>query len=213
MTRSSSCPPVADPGAIAKRLIQRAYHRDGLPEIAVGLTFLVVGALSYAQALLPRESISFKVDILALALLIPALCIGSPLALKWVRRRYLIDRVGYVESRPVGRRQIGIGIAVAVVAAVALFGVVPQFSQPDRWVLAGTGLLGGALAALSGRLARFVVGGVLVAATGIIVAFSGASLQTGFAVLFGFQGLLAFISGGVVFWRFIRQPIEPGTLR
>jgi hypothetical protein len=210
MTSSSSCPPVGDPNAIAKRLILRAHNRDGLPEIAVGLTFLVVGALSYAQVLLPRESIGFKAAVLGLALLIPVLCIGAPRALKWVRRRYLIERVGYVEPKPTCRRQIGVGITVAVVGAVVLFGVVTQFSQPDRWVLAGTGLFGGALAALSGQLPRFVIGGVLMAATGMVVAFAGVSLEIGFAVIFGFQGLLALISGGVVFLRFIRQPIEPG---
>jgi len=210
MTSSSSFPPVGDPNAIAKRLIQRAHNRDGLPEIAVGLTFMLVGALSYAQVLLPRESIGFKAAVLALALLIPVLCMGTPRALSWVRRRYLIERVGYVESKPICRKQIGIGITLAAVAALVLFGVVTQFSQPDRWVLAGTGLFGGAIAALSGQLPRFVIGGALMAATGMVIAFAGVSLQIGFAVLFGFQGLLALISGAVVFLGFIRQTVEPG---
>jgi hypothetical protein len=212
MKSSSSFVPVGDPNAVAMRLIQRAHNRDGLPEIAVGLTFLVVGALSYAQVLLPRESIGFKAAVLGLAFLIPVLCIGTPRALKWVRRRYLIERVGYVESKPICRRQIGIGITVAVAVATVLFGVVTQFSQPDRWVLAGTGLFGGAIAALSGQLPRFVIGGVLMAAAGMVLAFAGVSLQIGFAVLFGFQGLLALISGGVVFLQFMRQPVDPGEI-
>jgi hypothetical protein len=212
MSSSSSCHPVGDPSAIAKRLIQSAHNRDGLPEIVTGLTFLFIAVLIYAQVLLPRESIEFKASVIGLSLLIPALCIGSPFALKWVRRRYLIDRVGYVEPKSIGRKQIAIGIMLAFAMAVALFGLV-QLSQPDRWVLVGTGLFGGALAALSGGLPRFVVGGVLIAATGMVLAASGVSLQTGFAILFGFQGLLALISGGVVFLRFIRQPIDPGKIR
>jgi hypothetical protein len=199
---------------MAKRLIQRAHNRDGLPEIAVGLIFLFVGALSFAQALLPRESTGFMAAVLVLALVTPVLCIGAPQALKWVRRRYLIERVGYVESKPIGAKRMGMGIglavAVAVVAAVALFGAVTRFAQPDRWVLAGTGLLGGALAVLSGQLPRFVVGGVLMAVMGAVIAFSGVSLQIGFAMLFGFTGLLALVSGGVVFFRFMRQPAESG---
>jgi hypothetical protein len=43
MTDLSSCLPAGDPNAIAKRLIQRAHNRDGLPEIAVGLSFLIIG--------------------------------------------------------------------------------------------------------------------------------------------------------------------------
>ena len=210
MTSSSPCPPLGDPNTIAKRLLQRAHNRDGLPEIAVGLTFLVIGTLSYAQVALPRGSMGFKATVLGLALLIPVLGIGMPWILKWVRRRYLIDRLGYVEPKPMGRRQIGIGITLAVVATVVLIGVVTQGSQPDRWVLAGTGLLGGTLAALSGQLPRFVIGGVLMAATGMVVALVGVSLEMGFAVLFGFPGLLALISGSLVFFRFLRQPIEPG---
>lgn len=210
MQNSSFSSEVVDPNSVAKRLIQRAHNRDGLPEIVVGVTFLLVAGLSYAQVVLPRESMGFKAAVLALSFLIPVLCFGSPWALKWVRRRYLIERLGYVQAKPMGRKQIGIGIMLAVLMTVALFGVVTQFSQPDRWVLAGTGLFGGALAGLCGRLPRFVIGGVLMAATGIFVALYGVSLQIGFAILFGFQGILALISGGVVFLRFIRQPIETG---
>ncbi|HMD71832.1 MAG TPA: hypothetical protein VKF41_10840 [Bryobacteraceae bacterium] len=206
---------------MAKRLIQSAHNRDGLPEIAMGLTFLFVGALSLAQVLLPRGSAGFKTAVFGLAFLAPVLCIGAPQAVKWVRRRYLIERVGYVESKPLGRKgmgmMIGLAFVVATVMSLALFAAVTRFSpavtrfsHPDRWVLAGTGLLGGALAALCGKLPRFVVGGVLMAVAGILTAFSGVSLQIGFAMLFGFTGLLALVSGGVVFFRFIRQPAEPG---
>lgn len=210
MTSSPPFPPVGDPNAGAKRLIQRAHNRDGLPEIAVGLTFLLTGILSYMQLLLPSESIGYKAAVLGLALLIPVLCIGTPRALKWVRRRYLIERVGYLESKPICRRQIGIGITFAAVAALALFGVVTQVSQPVRWVLAGTGLFGGAIVALSGQRPRFVIGGALMAMTGMVMAFAGVSLQIGFALVFGLPGLLTLLSGAVVFLRFIRQPVEPG---
>lgn len=210
MRNSSSLAGPADPNAIARRLMQRAHNRDGLPEIAVGLYFLLASALIYAQVVLPRQSIGFIAAVLTFSLLFPVVCIGSPWALKWVRRRYLIERVGYVEYKPIGRRQIGFGIVLAALAVLALFGVVPRLSQPDRWLLAGTGLFGGALMAWCGRLPRFVIGGVVMAATGVFVAFAGVSLQIGFTMLFGFQGLVTLVSGCVVFLRFIRQPIETG---
>lgn len=178
----------------------------------MGLTFLSIGALIYVQAPLPHDSTGFKVVVLGLSLLMAILCISSPRAVKWVRRRYLIERVGYVESKPICRKQIGIGITLAMLVAVFLFGVITQFARPEQWVLAGTGLFGGALAALGGQLPRFVIGGALVATTGIAIALAGVSLQIGFAVLFGFQGLLALISGAVVFLRFMWQPAEPGEI-
>ena len=210
MPDSSFTSSLVDPDTVAKRLLQAAHHRDGLPEIAIGLIFLLVSGLTCAQVLLPRESLGFKAAVVAFSFLIPLLCFGSPWGLKWVRSRYLIERWGYVQSQPIGRKQIGIPILLGLLMATALFAFVSGNAQPDRWLLAGTGLLGGALAAGCGRLPRFVFGGLLMAATGVLLAFSGVSLQIGFAILFGFQGLLALISGAVVFLRFLREPLEPG---
>jgi len=210
MTKTPSLPHAADPHAMAARLMSRAHNRDGLPEIAVGFIFLLASGLNYAQAVLPRGSIGFNAAVLVLPLLLTLMIVGSPWALKRVRRRYLIARVGYVEPKPMDRRQIGIGVGLAVLVAAGLFGGVPRLSQPDRWLLAGTGLFGGSLVALCGRLPRFVVGGVAMAVTGVWVAFSGLPLMAGFTILFGVSGLMACISGGVVFLRFIRQPAEAG---
>ena len=55
----------ADPHAIAARLMQRAHNRDGLPEIAVGLIFLLSAGLIYAWAVLPPASVGFKAAVLA----------------------------------------------------------------------------------------------------------------------------------------------------
>lgn len=200
----------AGPDAVARRFMQRAHNLDGLPEIAVGLYFLLASGLIYATVALPGKSIGFTLAVLALSLLLPVVGFGSPWAVRWVRRRYLVERVGYVQHKPIGRRQAGFGIVVAALMALALFGAVPRLSQPDRWLLAGTGLLGGALMAWCGRLPRFVVGGAVTAAVGVFVAFAGVSLRIGFTTLFGFQGLAILVSGSVVFLRFIRQPIETG---
>lgn len=190
--------------------MQQAHNRDGLPEIAAGLFFLLASGLTYAQAVLPPGSIGFRAAVVVPAFLIPPLCLGLPWALRWVRRRYLIARVGYVQYKPIGRKQIAPGIIMAVLMAVALLGVVPRLPEPDRWVLAGTGLFGGALAAFCGQQARFVIGGIVTAGIGLFVAFSGVTLLVGFTIIFGLAGLLSLISGTAVFLRFIRQPIEAG---
>ncbi len=195
-----------DPDALAKRMVQSAHTRDGLPEMRVGTSFLFFSGLIFAQAMLPRGSLASKAAAVTLMLLIPLLTLGSPSLLRRIRRRYLIGKVGYVEFRPVGRRQIGLGIALAVAMVAVLFLLVPRLAQPDRWFLAGTGLLGGALAAWCGRQTRVLAGGVLLAAAGVFVAFSGVPLEAGFALLFGFQGLITLASGSLVFLRFMRQP-------
>jgi hypothetical protein len=208
MQNASCLTGASDPKAVARQLVQRAYNRDGLPEIAVGLIFLLAAGIIYARAVLPPESIGFKLAVLAFALLLPFLIFGSPWALEWVRRRYLMERVGYVQHKPIGWRWIGLVIVLAALLALALSEVVKRLLLPDRWLLAGTGLLGGALIAWCGRQRRFVIEGILMAATSVLLAFAGISLEIGFTMLLGFQGLVTLISGGVVFLRFIRQPME-----
>jgi len=210
MQNASSLTGSSDPKVVARQLMQRAYNRDGLPEIAVGLIFLIASGLIYAQDVLPRGSTGFKLAVLAFAILLPFLIFTSPRALQWVRRRYLMERVGYVQHKPIGWRWIGFGIVLGALLALALFGVFPRLPQLSRWLLAGTGLLGGALIAWCGRLPRFVIEGIVMAATGVFLAFSGVSLEMGFAILLGFQGLVTLVSGCVVFLRFIRQPMETG---
>ena len=195
-----------DPNTVARRLIQRAHNSDGLPEIAAGLTFLCVSGLEYLL-MAPRESIASTIAAVVFAFLLLLLGLGAPWAMKSLRKRYLIGRWGYVQYKPIGRKQIGIGITVAILMAGAVFGVVTGLLPVGGWLLGGTGLVGGALVAWCGRLLRFVIGGVVVAAAGLFLAFSGVSGPTGFAILFGFQGLMALVSGTVVFVRFIRRPI------
>jgi hypothetical protein len=196
MPNSSPAPNLLDPDAMARQLMQRAHNRDGLPEIAVGSTFLLVSGLVYAQAAL------------AFAILVPALCFGLPSLLNWTRSRYLVRRLGYVQHKPISGRQVGIGITIGVLTTAAMFGVVTSGLQPDAWVLAGTGIVGGALEAVCGRMPRFIIGGALMAATGLIVALSGVPLDLGFAIIFGLQGLVTLASGCLVFLRFIRLPVQ-----
>ena len=204
---------VLDPNAAAQRLIQRAHNIDGLPEIAVGLTLLCSSALAYLPVVLLRQSIAPKTAAIVISFLV-LLCVAAPFGLPWalksVRERYLIGRWGYVRYKPIGRKQIGTGIALAVLMAAVVLGVVSGFLPADGWILGWTGLFGGALTAWCGRLPRFFAGGVAMAAAGLLLAFSGVSLPAGFAILFGFLGLMWLVSGAVVFVRFIRRPIGAG---
>jgi len=197
-----------NPDAIANRLMQKAHNRDGLPEIAIGLVFLAVAVTMWMQVVFPRGSMPFKAASLLLALLVPALIYGSQWGIKQVRRRFLIEKVGYVELKPVSRKRSGLAFGVALVIAVAVVFAAHIYGSfpPSSWVLAGTGIGGGLLAALSGRIPRFVAGGVVMAAIGIVLAFSRPSPEMGFLILFGLMGLLSLISGCTVLLLFINKP-------
>lgn len=191
-----------NPDSMAKRMILRTHNRDGLPEIVVGLTLLIASGLIYLQVLLPRGSTGFKSANIAFTILIPALCLGASPALKWIRGRYLIDREGYVEHQPAPRTRMAVAAAIGIGLLPVLF-----FLEPRAGLLhAATGILAGVLMVMLGRLPRFIVGGVMVAAAGVSIGLAGVTMDQGFAMLFGFQGLLTLVSGSVVFARFMRQP-------
>ena len=220
MPHSSWRSQTADPDAIGKELLQSAYNSDGLPEITIGLFFLLASGLSYALAVLPKQSLSFKAAVLSFAFLLPLFSLSSWWAVRWVRRRYLIERFGYVQYKPIysGFKQIGPRIVLTllpaiVILAIVILAVMNSWSQPDRWpgwLLGGTGLLGGAIAAGIRRPRRMVIYGIVMAATGLSAAFSEVPLLIGFTILFGVQGLVTLITGGVVFLRFMRKPVEAG---
>lgn len=191
-----------NPDALANRMMREANNRDGLPEIAAGVTLLAASALIGAQVIFPRGSAGFRTASLAFAVVIPALCLAAAPALRWIRGRYLIEKVGYVEHRPAPRWPMILSAAIAIAAMPLLY-----FIQPlDRWLVSGTGILGGLLLAMCGRQRRFYAAGVLMAVAGLFIGASGATLEQGFATLFAFQGLVTLIPGGIIFARLLRQP-------
>lgn len=205
MHDSSSVPLPGDPQRIARRMMQRAHTRDGLPEIAAGICFLATSALIYAQMLTRPGSAAFDAACLAFAFVIPALILLSTRSIKWVRERYLIEREGYVRARPAGKQAILSGV-VAVAVSIALVAMVPRLTHPDQWLLSGTGGVVGVGLAVLGRSPRFVVLAFVAAATGIAAARSGIGLNAGFALLWAVTGFAVLLSGSIVLVRFLRTP-------
>lgn len=200
-----------DPNAIAQRLMQKAQNQDGLPEIAIGLILLPTAALQWLQFTSPYESFAHKQGALVLGILVPALILGSQWAIKTARRKFLIERVGYVELKPVAPKRFWAVFGVAFLGAAAMVFAIATRSIPSRnWLVAITGILGGILAIQAGRLPRFVIGGVLMAAAGIVLVLIGVSFELGLTVFFGTVGLLSLISGCVVLLLFLRRPVESG---
>src|SRR5262249_47405833 len=87
----------ADPESGARRLMQTAQNRDGLPEIAIGAVLFVVAFLIWLQVAYRPGTLAYKMSSWGMVILMPAMIGGSTSAIQWVRRKFLIDRVGYVE--------------------------------------------------------------------------------------------------------------------
>ena len=196
-----------DPDAVARRLIQRAHHRDGLPEIYIGAVLLATALLLWLQIANPRGSFAYRSSSWGMMLLIAPMIGAAHWVIKWVRRRFLIEKVGFVELKPLPRKLVVIATSVAFALAAAMaWAVYVHALPPGGWMVAGTGIAWGFLAAYAGRLPRYVVGGVLMAAGGICLGFSGVSFDMGSLILYGSMGILSLVSGSVVLLRFISAP-------
>lgn len=221
-----------NPDAIAKRLMQKAGFRDGLQEIMIGITILMIAVLNGLDVAIQHGFLTHKVVILGVTLgmiLLMTLSTWMQLMIKKVRQRFLIDKVGYVKLKPVNRKQLtmrqGIIFGLAfIVAALAMFvtfkmviashngGGVPHWGlfTPAGWLFVGMGIFGGAIMIFLVRLTRYLIGGVIMVVLGVLLALCGFSLNAGLAILYGFAGLLALISGSVVFFLILHQPAETG---
>lgn len=198
-----------DPDAAARRLIRRAHNRDGLPEISIGLVLLTASSLIGLEISSPRESFGYRASAWGMMLVVAPMIGVAPWAIQWLRRRFLMERVGFVELKPLPKKLLTTVACVAfVVAAAMAWAVSMRILPPDGWLLAGTGIAWGLLAAYAGRLPRYVIGGTLMAVLATGLAFSGVSYQWGSLILYGSMGLLSLISGCVVLLHFIRMRSE-----
>jgi MFS family permease len=205
-------PAMEDPDRLAGRLIQRAWNRDGVPEIAGGLIALFVSGIFVLQLLFEKEWRVFRALPVALVLLVPAGYL-LPRAVKRVRERYLIQRAGYVEMKPLSARRRLQAVSIGLITAIIMAGAVAvaflgHFTSATQWILAGTGVFGGVLYPLCGRAWRFVFLGVAFAATGILLGIYNFAYESGWAILYGVGGAIAVISGTVVLIRFLHQTPE-----
>lgn len=224
MNESSSRLLEQNPDAIANRLINKAEYRDGLQEIAIGFMILTYAVLTGMQEVF-KGSAGFRIFMWGNLLLMIPIGYGSQWLIKKVRKRFLPGRVGYVKLKPLNPKKVGkrlviamaLASVIAVVAALAMFKVVLATHRgvahwgpfpPTGWAIVGIGIYGGAFMVLRARLPRYLIGGVVMALLGILLAFSKLSIILGLTILLGFAGLLPVISGCVVFLLFLRQPTE-----
>ncbi|MFZ0301487.1 MAG: hypothetical protein WAL75_02330 [Terracidiphilus sp.] len=207
-------PAMDDPDRLAGRLIQRAWNRDGLPEIAIGLFFLLLSADFAAQLLLEKKWPVIRTTPVATFLIFP-LTFLMPYAVKWARNRYLIKRTGYVEVKAptvTGRvRMAAIATIIAIVAVIAVVAAIQGLAPlSSRWILAGAGVFCGVLLPISGRELRFVFSGASIAVTGILLRIYDAGFGIGWMILYGVGGAITVVSGTVVLLRFLSHSREVG---
>jgi hypothetical protein len=191
----------------AERRAQRYWSVDGLPELMMGLLWIVWGAAWLVGQGLPRGSVSNIYWTLA-----PLLLVFTGLAAVWatkkLKARITFPRTGYVEWKPPSRlQQIGGGGSAALIAGVLV--VLLTKSRTEGWEHLAAPMIGAVIAV------GLAIAAVVQRAPHLLIV-AGASVVFGFALGSTVQGsdglnwmLVALgattsIVGGVRLWRFVR---------
>lgn len=199
---------------------QQAFYEDGLADLFLGAILLLVAALF----LLISHSVIF---------LVFAILILNPIFLKALidkaKQRWVYPRAGYVEPKPLHnptRRDNLLGVALILTllfAPILILSVLYSYTGLIIWINwvapVSLGLLfsiGPVIVARKYHIYRYYLFAILPPLVGLIIPWLNLTFPTIYAALFttlaiqlSIVGILALLSGTVLFLRFIhRYPIE-----
>ena len=191
----------------AEKRAQRYWNVDGLPELMMGLLWIVWGAAWLVGQGLPRGSVSnIYWTLTPLVLVLTGL--AAVWATKKLKSRITFPRTGYVEWKPPSRsRQLGGAGSAALIASVVV--VVLTRSRTEGWEHLAAPLVGAviavglAIAAVTQRAPYLMI----VAGASVVLGFAlGSTVQgwNGLNWMFIALGATTSIVGGVRLWRFVR---------
>lgn len=185
----------------------RYWNVDGLSEIAIGLQVLLVPLYLYGVTHTSRGSFGRIVVVLALVLGLPAASFFSGRIVIAVRRRLTYPRTGFVEYRR-DARPWAFGLGLAVLLLVLLLGLRSATANWVAWLFVLQGVVPGVLTMYFGRLVRLVrlqAIGAICAVFGLVIALVDPGLVPGMTTFWSAIGALYLLSGGVTFWRYVRE--------
>lgn len=204
-----SSPSLANPDALARRMVLCAHNRDGLPEIVVGVSFLIAAAMNGTTLAIHGRAAG--VLLLVFGVLIIVLGLTANQIVEWTRRRFLLQWVGYVQLRSRGKKPAVIaGIFAAVIGAIAVVAF-RHFEPSGRLLVLVCGAFVGILQIVIGRLMRFWIAGGLILCVALVIATANWSTGLSLAAFFVCAGAINLIAGGITFFRLLQKRADIGA--
>ncbi len=184
---------------IEKRTVQ-SFYDDGLPEISLGLIFLLLGGYFFAQTTAAeRSALSSALSVLFVLVIVSAGFLASRI-LRFLKRRITYPRTGYVafkKKEPSSKRRAATMIVGGIIGAAtaALYGLSPSFKVLFP-ALNGL-LLAVAVLLIAGKigLARFYILSAASAVIGLAVTAAGVGDIKGISLYYGLFGAAVTLSG------------------
>jgi hypothetical protein len=206
----------ANPNVLeAEKRAQKYWIVDGLPELMMGLVWIVWGAAWLIGQGLPRGAVA-NIYWTFTPLLLVVTGLAAVWATKRLKSRITFPRTGYVEWKPPSRpRQLGGAGSAALIACVVV--VVLTRSRTGNWehlaapIVGAVIAVGVAIAAVAQRAPYLMI----IAGASIVLGFVlGSTVQgwDGLNWLLVALGATTSLVGAVRLWRFVRtHPVADTT--
>ena len=185
------------------------WNVDGLPELLIGVIWIVYGGLWLAGDLLPEGGASNVYRVVT-----PVLMVGAALCCKWllirIKRKITYPRVGYVRARGPGKREfVGLLLLVLGLAAAVIFTPRPLGASTLAPLILAS-VISLALVVVAWRMQDWRLLWLVLAP--VALALYARSARMGVAPwkwMFVFFGVICAAAGASRLRRFLRQNAEP----
>lgn len=186
----------------------RYWNIDGLPEVGIGVVWVLTSALCLLPVYIPERWRAFPA--VAMMIVIPLATMMLGRMVKSLKRRTTAPRTGYVEPRkPSGRTRLLAGaVGLAIAAGMAFLVTARGASNFELYMTPLLGLItGGAFFVMGIKQGepRLCGVGVFSGVLGILVALPGWSVELTLGSYFGILGLALLISGSRRLRSFLRE--------
>jgi hypothetical protein len=196
-----------DLNQVAQRTRQY-WFIDGLAELSLGGTFVILGLYFYLQSILPSASLILLTLQVGFVVLLFGLIFLSRYLVNKFKSDLTFPRTGYVSYKRASKKQRIISVSIAII--IASFNIALFLSTPLslNWIPAITGLIVGIvwlILAVRVGLIRFYLQSILSLLLGVGLSLARLETYQSLAIYYAVMGIVLLISGGVTLAKYLRQ--------
>ena len=190
------------------RRTRQYWFVDGLAELSVGGTFIILGLYFYLQSILPSGSLVLLTTQLGFVVLLFGVIFLSRYLVKKFKSRLTFPRTGYVSYKRASKKQRIVSASIAIIIAslnIALFLTTPLSLN---WIPAITGLIVGIvwlISAIRVGLIRFYLQSILSLLLGVGLSLARLETYQSLAVYYAVVGIVLLISGGATLAKYLHR--------
>jgi len=190
------------------RRTRQYWFVDGLAELSVGGTFIVLGLYFYLQSILPSGSLVLLTIQLGFVVLLFGVIFLSRYLVKKFKSRLTFPRTGYVSYKRASKKQRIVSASIAIIIASLNIAVFLSTPLSLNWIPAITGLIVGIvwlISAIRVGLIRFYLQSILSLLLGVGLSLARLGTYQSLAIYYAVMGTVLLISGGVTLAKYLRQ--------